>query len=300
MNERWLRVVRLLTATLRAIQQSIATANEQARANNRGEQPPIRVDIQSAPIIPPAVTEYYTSENRERKGKNIRETIRLVLETVGVVAAISAAVFTLRTLHQVQEQIGIMQKQLEQSDRAWIKVEVDPLMGAPNSLIPTSLFFDRDGVGHLGVHTALNNIGKSVASHVQVRIDALATSLTEYFRTPVEEQKALCDKPPQPGSIDAATTIFPGDKDEGQWALSFQTRSVPATIPGMSLGKAITVVVYGCVDYDFANAMKMHQTGFLYEVRIVSPEHGIQVGLPPTPNSRLTFVLHVLGAGSTN
>src|SRR5580704_12972391 len=93
-------------------------------AGQNSNRPQIQGVIRSEVSLPPAVQAYYEAEEIERPSKNKWERIKRVIEVVAFFAAIVAAFFTYKTLHQTvrqadnaQAQVTIMRQQLEAADR---------------------------------------------------------------------------------------------------------------------------------------------------------------------------------------
>lgn len=129
MNERELRLLRVLLGSLHAIQQDLHSLYEQLRVDSH-QQPPARFKFQSEIRLPPAVGEYFGDEQRARPSNTLRDRIRLWFEGIALFAAILAAIFTYSTLIQIkrqadsaQNQVTLMAKQLEADQRAWIHVK---------------------------------------------------------------------------------------------------------------------------------------------------------------------------------
>jgi hypothetical protein len=244
--------------------------------------------------LPVSVTEYYTSENSEGPKDRRRDRIRLGLEIAALIAAILAGVFTFRTLAQVrrqadaaQTQVGIMQKQLEATDRPWISVDItantEYVRGA---IVGGPLFFDQNGFGRMAAKIVMRNIGNSVASRVYIRELVLAIGLdaTEMTR-PSAEQKKLCAGPNRYArdpnirdTIDPRFTIFPKDSQVEYENVGFPTKDIleiPTPRPFKN-GKPVQVFLIACVDYEYALPQVPHQTGFIYEVFGDRSHHGVQ------------------------
>ncbi len=309
MNERLLRLLYSTREIIRSIHQDIQAIYEKENSQSNQDRPPIKLDISSEIRLPVSVSEYYASEqNESQKGRRL-DRIRLGLETAALIAAISAGIFTLLTLHQVQRQadaaqaqVSIMQQQLEATDRPWVKIDAtantDWKRGA---MIGGPLSFDAEGHGSLTAKLTLTNTGRSVANHVYLRQKILATGLdAAEMDLPPYEQKTLCDGPNQyikdKHKIDPRYTIFPNDTQVEFMASGFDTKQVrmlPSPIPFKN-GKPIQLYLIGCVDYDYSLSTGPHQTGFIYEVYGDKMHQGIQT-LMTIPVDQLTFEPYAFG-----
>lgn len=127
MNERELRILRTLVKVLGMIREEIHAVYEDYRAHQDEEQPPPHTNAQVEVRLPPAVNDYYRSEQHDRLNNTRRDRIRLALEGIGLAAALTAGFFAYRSFREVQTQVGIMRQQLEAADRPWIKlVDIEP------------------------------------------------------------------------------------------------------------------------------------------------------------------------------
>jgi hypothetical protein len=69
------------------------------------------VVIDASSQLPPSVAEYYNSENSARPNKQFWGVVKIVIEAIGVCAAIAAGIFTYWTLQQVIKQAQAAESQ---------------------------------------------------------------------------------------------------------------------------------------------------------------------------------------------
>lgn len=182
----------------------------------------------------------------------------------------------------------VTRRHLEAYDRPWLKI----------SFIPTSAleFSEEDGGARLTLRYLLTNIGRSVATHVEIRALMFpALSTFGKFYEPIERQLELCRAKLQTdisgpwGKIDSPSgkALFPGDKREEYLSVTMSKSEMEsATIPFKDAGadKYIAPVFVGCVVYRFATSEDDHYTGFAYDIGRYDPERdpnhplAVQVG----------------------
>jgi hypothetical protein len=305
-EELW--IWKALLQALRTIQQSIQSIDKHQQARESEKEPPSESNHEVVVSLPPAISEYYASEQSERPKKTRRDNIRLVLEIGGAAAAIGALVFTIRTLSEVkrqadttQQQVSIMQKQLEATDRPWMTVDVTACtVCGDRDIRGGPLTFDKDGRGSLTFRITFKNVGKSAANHVTLRFKPLAVGFSDprasIFTTPAAEQKQLCDGPSRSGTFDIGV-VFPNDpQTEVFGPAGLDTNQIPNLPLALHLtnGKPIAPFLVGCVDYAYPYSSTAHQTGFIYSISEINPPHAIQT-LMVIPVNRLAFEPYAFG-----
>lgn len=207
-------------------------------------------------------------------------------------------------------QLGLMKKQLDMTERPWIEVtltantewEPGPGLDMPRFASQNGgpLNFDQDGRGFLSFKLNMKNVGNSVAEHVYPRIKVLVEGRFSpgfnFTKTPLEKQIALCGKPnefirgtrshedrPAP---DERFTIFPKDTESEYSLEPIDTKQLAENPPefGLKSGKLVDIYIVGCVDYDYSFSSIPHQTGFIYTVYGKHPLHAIQSKMTFTPD----------------
>src|ERR1035441_8101275 len=184
-------------------------------------------------------------------------------------------------------QLSVMQKQLEATDRAWIAIELS-VVNVPGAFIGGPLVFDGNGRGSMGIEVRARKIGKSVANSASVRIDAFALPILESIsKTPEQRQRKLCESRDEKRVM--RSTILPNDTGGIYASIGFDTKDIPNAMPELKNGKPIVVFVYGCVDYESADSLTRHQTGFVLQAfGSRDTNKGIQVGATVAAD-QLTF-----------
>ncbi len=164
-------------------------------------------------------------------------------------------------------------KQLEMSERPWIKVK----------LVSHGPFtFSSSGYANLGLQFALKNVGHSVAAGVTIETRMFPVLGNEVFTKSIEHQKEVCAiarerKIDPQGLAGGALSLFPEDESPSPYTVdvAIDKPSIDSTIfrkdrffPG---SQEIYPIVVGCADYQFTFESGHHQTGFIYEVRQLNP-----------------------------
>jgi archaellum component FlaG (FlaF/FlaG flagellin family) len=269
MNEReLLRVLRKIVNGLRAIQQDIHAIYEKANAYGDQEHPPTQVDIQSQIRLPPAVNDYYESENAEGPKDRRRDRARLWLEGITLGAAVLAAILaynaylqTRRQAKAAETQAGIMQQQFEFTDRPWIEI---------TRAVPNQNAVFRDGNLNVGLTLFVKNVGKSVAIQIAEKAKAItAKDGDEYFVSSLREQKTKCSEKNATG---LPLTLFPDQSSENAWWESMQAGFSVNVADGKFMApdrktELIHPLIVGCIDYQIATG-KPHQTYFIYDLGV--------------------------------
>lgn len=88
---------------------------QRSEAHQRQHEP--QAEVKSVVRLPVEVTEYYRSEQGERRVKGRKEKIRLLMEALGLVFALSLAVLTLCTLKVFNGQLAEMKKQTKSAQQ---------------------------------------------------------------------------------------------------------------------------------------------------------------------------------------
>jgi len=178
-----------LTSSLILQLDKLAVAlHEQAnavRANTEATEKATKQKVEQPPLASPLPVELYNSIATTVQGEtkthiknswDWRDYLRLSAELIGLIVLVWYACTTRGLWIESQKQVGIMQKQLELTDRPWVKINVTANTDwVPGAIIGGPLMFDRDGRGSLTAKIVLENIGKSVANHAYVREQPFAT-----------------------------------------------------------------------------------------------------------------------------
>lgn len=232
-----------LLRTLRHIQEAINAIDNQYRTERHPQEAPRQVDIQSTIRLAPVVEGYYASEQQERLQKSRIDLVRLALEGIGVIAAITAVIYTFQTLNQVQRQANAAERSLKTSiesfridERAWIGF----------SFSEGNITFTQGK--SFSVPTELINTGKTparrIAGHVIVRVVTKGEPL-DFDYTPGRVNTAY---------LINAGTIFPGGagiKESFEALAHGRKEALILTKPIMDdiLAARSFVVVYGDITY---------------------------------------------------
>jgi hypothetical protein len=198
--------------------------------------------------------------------------VRFVVEFLGVVILLAYTVYTALMYRATRDAANAAlqaastsAKQLEATDRPWVKVELSP----PNvqTAAPRDLVFDDEGTGAMTIEISLINIGRSIANHVSVRVEAFAISPSDDARVIIKaRQRDLCGTPDTAIAIQHA--IFPQDAAQDFNYVGFRTREIQAPnwfTTHYTRGKAVFAFIYGCVDYRSVSPAT-HQTGFVFQI----------------------------------
>jgi hypothetical protein len=198
---------------------------------------------------------------------------RMIFLTVGIVGV--TAFYTGVSIFQwnaMRTSNALIQKQLEATDRPWIKV-IGAVANHPLIFHEAGSISARgDDFVNLGIKVIIQNVGRSVALNVNIRTDVIFVSMIQGaaknpFTYPIETQKALCSKKPEAG---LPINLFPGDDNRDQTGddhdipVSGNTFTIPADPPTV---RRIMPIFIGCVDYTIGISGNIHQSRFIYELQ---------------------------------
>lgn len=200
---------------------------------------------------------------------------------------------TARIVRASAAQVDLSASQLEQMDRAWLKVDATidqfnikqiPYFGKQSR---TEMHQRLDA----RMVISIQNVGHTVATRVFLNMDTVAAPLVfgmpyDLMSKAVAEQKLLCDHPagmkltapmlmgkPAPRILpDIDWSIFPNDVSpvETTMDLSFEEiaaareQTNPNLRPNLPNYRAVLPMTVGCVDYFYGSTGKSHQTLFIF------------------------------------
>jgi hypothetical protein len=267
----WLRArFRLIVSSWKSrrehsISKQPQTENEGKPANQQGNGAPITRAIED---VRDTIIQAYDRNQQEQNAENRknRTIAKWAVAGAWIYAGIAAFQFC-----EMRAANDLIQKQLEATDRPWIKV-----VGAvPNHPLifhgAGSISAHGDDFVNLGIKVIIQNVGRSVALNVIIRSDVIFVSMIQGadknpFTYPVKMQKALCSKEPAAG---LPINLFPGDDNRDQTG---DDHDVPIsgnsfTIPDDPSVARMKPMFIGCVDYTIGVSGKIHQSGFIYELQ---------------------------------
>jgi hypothetical protein len=249
---------------------------------------------------PPRITvhaELHTPEHIEReRSRYDRSNNHLQRWLVGgtflgfIVAAVYAGL-TYRMFRQMQTQTDTAHRQLEATERPWVKIDF--------KIGVQGLTFDAGGFS-LPLEAVFNNIGHSTATSAFAATKMFLASGNAIFTEPIKRQHDLCDPlrklPVRTEKMgDMMLTIFPSDADAsmtyGQGVGQPELDATPNFEPPPPGGKRIVPIIVGCVDYQYDASDRHHQTRFIYEVQrldraaVAYNDAGQRSGQPFTPHA---------------
>jgi hypothetical protein len=172
------------------------------------------------------------------------------------------------------EQLAVMRKQVEITDRPWLAVDVAPV---------GPLVFIDGGVS-LPVRFTVKNVGRSVATRAMIISELYIPKLEgEIDKIVIEQRKKLCEKL----NLSFGThTIFPNDTVMQDVTFNMNRQAVESVrfkyVDGDRVVSTdfLSIYIIGCVDYQFSDQSTHHQTGFIYEIKRLNPTiPGIPLGM---------------------
>jgi hypothetical protein len=270
-----LKLQKALLAVLKSLQASVDkqvdAITKQQEAEHKASETQRPILVRSKVNLPPEITAYYGTEQRERPSKARWEWVKRSVEFFGLLAAITLGILTYRTLQEVRsqaqaarEQVAIMQRQLEATDRPWIKI-----VGAqPDEDL---VFFKTNNgknpgtwatQGNVRISVTIENVGNSVALNVLGKGEMVTKNIgPEYL---IDEQDRVCS-----GKVQTIPTIkqniFPGERGDKLYFVGIDV------FENARAGQAqsIQLMFIGCVMYAIPNSTTLHRSNFMYML-----EHG--------------------------
>jgi hypothetical protein len=217
---------RLLKAILRSIGSLKASLGKEAEAiaentkTQNTERPPKSIPESQIEVrLPVAIDEYCKSQSDEQARQAKRDSARLRIEIVTLIAAIVLGVLAYWTMQETRNQVTVMRQQLEATDRPWIKVtRAQPLDDLIFTVVAMTDGSERYAA-KLAVRIFVKNFGRSVALKSFVRGQMTFTQGQEDL---LKEQELVCSSPT---SWVRPINIYPEEKDG--WLLFIGVTPIP-------------------------------------------------------------------------
>jgi len=187
---------------------------------------------------------------------------------ITALATVAIVVLTVFYVKYSKHQWKTMQRQLEWSERPWIKAEIG---------VSSNLTFDEKGDAHLQVMASAKNVGHSVAIGVTIHAKLIAVPAEDYFTESVRLQGEMCDQIAA-APFDARKrgyTLFPEDvAAQPNMSLSLPKAEIERARISFEghPGKNFLPMMVGCADYQFSTAANHHQTRFIYDILCLNPK----------------------------
>jgi len=178
-----------------------------------------------------------------------------LLTAVGTIGLALITFFLLLDGRKATEsQLKIMQGQLDQMDRPWIKIDV----GTSNTPLT---FIHETGSMQTNVNMTLENVGHSVATNIRHKCKAIPFPYGQHENSfLIEKRKEVCD------SIDitdpVADTLFPSEKLLYGNNINVSVNTMRDNSGEISL--TADSLIIGCVIYQSSSSSKLHHTNFIY------------------------------------
>ena len=262
-------MIRLLSAIAKVmvlLSKGVQSVRENAKSDDSREKPdPLQSEIR----LPVAITEYYKSEQEERKCKGFRSGLVICIEIVALGTALSLAILTWRTVQEINTQGKIMKDQILADNRPWVSVDIS---------ITDDLEFGTP-MGSLGLMYLMKNHGRSPAVGVYI-------SSTVYLWRPggkeiVAEQSRWCEMARQDPTMNSigGETLFPDQERSNPIIFSVSKGAIDNSLyllPSGMLSEWISPFIVGCISYRFTFDNSLHQTPFIFQITMRSSEGSIQ------------------------
>jgi hypothetical protein len=182
---------------------------------------------------------------------------------------------TRESVTAAKDQVAVMQKQVEMTDRPWLAVDAAP--GGP-------LVFRSLEAG-LTVRFTVKNVGRSVANEAVVKAEVfIGKSGEDVYGEAIERQRQICKETTT--TITSHTAFPDGTFTVGQLIFTKISAMERGRLPNSHDLPFFFVI--GCVDYRFGDQPTRHYTNFIYEVFGTERNH-IKVG-QDVPADGLTFI----------
>lgn len=157
-------------------------------------------------------------------------------------------------------QLNVMERQLEMTDRPWIKDVVRS----------NSDFLANNGAFSWAVTIRTENVGHSVATAIFPQTKLIAIQGADFIDAPRRKARELCDEVSarfekvKNDPVVWSNAIFPGEWSEfGDNPILWPTDIKGATFEAGTT-KNVFPVLIGCIEYHYATSEKPHRTWFVY------------------------------------
>jgi hypothetical protein len=298
-----------LAAIHKAIKEHAEAVEKYQQSEVSQRQQQAEAEVKTVVRLPIEVSEYYRSEQRDRPISTRRDTVRLILEIVGVVLALAIAVLTLCSLFIFNGQLRQMQQANEASEvesriarrhaRQELRVAQQQAKAAQDSakaiegqtfqserpwvavsIAPASDFqYDEVRGGFLTLKFTLTNVGHSLAKYTSVWTD-----LPMNEKWP-ESMKRICAIPKAKvnAKSDYGYLLFPGQSVSVTMPAAARVEDIKhalVTTPFQG-GGVVSVDVVVCVDYESVVDSSHHQTRIVRGVAYSDPTSGLVGAFAP-------------------
>jgi hypothetical protein len=162
-------------------------------------------------------------------------------------------------------------KQLELSDRAWIKIDAKPISFGGGIL---------GSLPQLHVEMTYKNVGHSAALAVQTFPELYLLNRNEFETVMVAEEERFCGRGPINNAARKIGTLFPGEA----YSVKYTSPNLGGkTTDDNTFGdfRKVAPVVIACVDYRYESSAAVHHTRAIYELLQPLGPHwvaGLEIG----------------------
>lgn len=220
-----------------------------------------------------AVCDYCRSKY-ERYGN--WDNVKKIIEVVGVIGLIAYVIINHGLLVATQQQLDLARSEFEATQRPWIFAQTAQIGDAGLELNPAGMkksagfVYGFDGAWIELVFTLINE-GHSPAKRVAILPAIYARDVSTPEKNAVDMQrgwaKTKCDETRSGETVVGGITLFPNAPESEKVWMRMPTAEVMRLI-GTPM---TTIMVTGCVDYQYEFGAGHHQTQFLYEVDKAGP-----------------------------
>jgi hypothetical protein len=254
------RIVRSLKLCAEEQKQQSEAIREYAKAQDGAAKPNPPITIRSEVQIPPEVIQRHDANQADQSRTQTRGywVSFLTLIVLSLYTAFTGLTICeiRRQNSAVSAQVGIMQKQLEATDRPWVTVE--PSISSP-------LVYNKSGL-KIDLDFAVANTGRSPANRVWVSAGLVpGFELRDWWK----KQDAMCDD--WQFRI-APYVLFPGAHFSQPKSLQLRPDEIDPYRSSHSVNGSHDVMamgIVGCVGYIFESRIPLHKTGFMFGKNIL-------------------------------
>lgn len=229
-------------------------------------------------IIPPRVQISFSEEEQKERRvyqeqhyalqKSLKRAAWLTFWGVFIYAGITLAVW-----YSTQRTASTAEKQLEMSERPWIKiVNVEPTGNLP-AIGGLGFLKAMPNSDEIKVNATINfklsftNIGHSVADVTpEAEFFMPPFSSTEYWNRVAAEEKRFCDSPDVKAVTSQKITLFPNEPQPFDYFAGITTPIRPAGMNHLPEGSGIFPALIICVSYRQKGLPSLYQTRAVYEI----------------------------------
>jgi hypothetical protein len=189
--------------------------------------------------------------------------IKLAVEVAMLFVVAAYATVSALQLIEMKKTTDTASRQLEMTERPWIR----------GTAIPSFDMIAKDGYFSWAVSVGVENLGQSVATDIFPRTELIAPG-GDFIDGPRKRAKQLCEDAARRAMIVKSdrtlwdSSLFPRDQTSYPQNVILDKGDVDKAVlnGGAGIGKSVSMMLVGCIVYDYPTSLRWHETGFVYTI----------------------------------